>query len=120
MALAGANYEQIAKACGYRHRQSAMRAVREAIQEWAPIDPADAAALRDRELARLDRLQTAHWTNALRGDIPATDIVLKIMTRRARLLGLDAAVKVEATVSDEMDQQIQNLTQELERRAQGG
>lgn len=49
----------------------------------------DLAELRDVEALRLDRLQLAAWPQALRGDLPSIDRVLRIMERRARLLGLD-------------------------------
>jgi hypothetical protein len=115
LALAGASYDQIAKACGYQHRSSAMRIVRAAIQKWAPIDYADAAAVRDTELARLDRMQAAHWTKALKGDYRSTEMILRIMRRRAQLLGLDAALKIDATISDELDGKIDELITRINR-----
>lgn len=117
LALAGASYEQIAKACGYQHRSSAMRIVRDLIKKWAPIDPTDAEALRDTELARLDRLQAAHWTKALKADYRSTEMVLRIMRRRAQLVGLDAALKIDAGVSDELDGKITDLINRINRGA---
>ncbi len=38
------------------------------------------------DLLRLDQLQAAHYAKALAGDNPATDRVLAIMDRRAKLL----------------------------------
>lgn len=49
-----------------------------------------AEALRALEAERLDRLQLGHWKRAIGGDVAAANVVLKIMERRARLLGLDA------------------------------
>lgn len=115
LALAGASYDQIAKACGYQHRSSAMRIVRAAIAKWAPIDYQDASAVRDTELARLDRLQAAHWAKALKGDYRSTEMILRIMRRRAQLLGLDAALKIDATITDELDSKIEELVQRLNR-----
>ena len=109
MALAGASYEQIARECGWKNRSSACRAVEAAMQEWAPISAEDVRTLRDRELARLDRLQNAHWMNALRGDSRATELCLRISDRRARLLGLDAPVKVDAVVKSGLDAEIDEL-----------
>jgi len=43
---------------------------------------------RDLELMRLDQLQAALYPKAMQGDGPATDRVLAIMDRRAKLLGL--------------------------------
>lgn len=50
-----------------------------------------AAEIRQLEADRLDRLQAAVWMKALRGDLPALDRVLRVMERRAKLLGLDHA-----------------------------
>jgi hypothetical protein len=117
LALAGASYEQIAKACGYQHRSSAMRIVRDLVKKWAPIDPTDAEALRDTELARLDRLQAAHWTKALKGDYRSTEMILRIMRRRAQLVGLDAALKIDGGLSVELDEKITELVNRLNRGA---
>jgi hypothetical protein len=35
------------------------------------------------------------WTKALNGDVRAVDSVLRIMERRAKLLGLDAPTKID-------------------------
>ena len=41
------------------------------------------------ELARLDNLQSANWDMALQGDTRAGELCLKVMDRRAKLLGID-------------------------------
>ena len=48
------------------------------------------------EQVRLDALQFALWARAEQGDLVAVDCVLKIMERRARLLGLDATKRAES------------------------
>ncbi|MBT9516521.1 MAG: hypothetical protein IV112_07500 [Methyloversatilis discipulorum] len=45
--------------------------------------------IRTLELDRLDAMQTYLWGKAKRGNATAVDRILKIMERRARLLGLD-------------------------------
>lgn len=61
----------------------------------------DAQAVRQMEAERLDELLRGLWTKAKRGDPAAVDRVLKIMERRAKLLGLDAAseLNVSATLT---------------------
>jgi hypothetical protein len=56
--------------------------------------PADEVRLLD--LVRLDKLWAAHYTRACRGNHRSTMICLRIMERRARLLGLDAPLHVAA------------------------
>jgi hypothetical protein len=49
----------------------------------------DGAFIRALELDRLDNLQYAYWTAAMDGDINAGSQVLRIMERRAKLMGID-------------------------------
>jgi hypothetical protein len=86
LALAGHSYDEIAAACGYANRGTAWRTVTEALREQG-VD--QVSRLRRLELARLDRLQAAHWDGAVGGDVKAADRVLKVMAMRVRLLGLD-------------------------------
>lgn len=109
MALAGASYDKIAQECGWKNRSSAFRAVERAMKDWAPVDNDDVRTLRERELARLDRLQSAHWMRALQGDSRSTELCLRISDRRSKLLGLDMPTKIDATVKSEMDAEIDEL-----------
>lgn len=67
----------------------------------------DNATLREevlgKELKTLDLLQRALWPQALRGHVRSVEVMLSVMDRRAKYLGLDAAVKVqlEATRVDD-------------------
>lgn len=54
---------------------------------------ADAAELRAEEVSRLDAMLAGLWPDARRGHLGAVDRVLRLMERRARLLGLDAPEK---------------------------
>ena len=92
----GRSYREIARQVGigvasaHRLVAGAMADVRSAVAE-------DIVELRALELSRLDGLTVALWPKARRGELPAVDRVLKIMERRAKLLGLDAPVKVART-----------------------
>ena len=44
---------------------------------------------RELELARLDALQAAHWPQAVAGSVRSADLVLRVIDRRIKLLGLD-------------------------------
>ena len=61
-------------------------------------EPAD--EVRDLEVARLDAMLLPLWRRVQQGDERAVDRALKIMERRARLLGLDAPSKSEQSGSD--------------------
>ncbi len=90
----GCTYDEIAATLGYAGRGSAHKAVGAALHA---VRSEEVDTYRALELARLDRLQEAVWDKAVHGNLRAVDTVLKIMARRASLLGLDAPVKREIT-----------------------
>jgi hypothetical protein len=82
----GANYDKAAREVGYANRSGAFKAF------WKALGEREAEAVdthRALELTRLDALQRAVWEQAESGDVRALEAVLKIMDRRAKLLGLD-------------------------------
>lgn len=92
----GRSYREIAHAVGISVA-SAHRLVGTAIAEARTTVREDVVELRALELSRLDGLMVALWPKARRGELSAVDRVLKIMERRAKLLGLDAPVKLART-----------------------
>lgn len=90
----GFGYAQIAKELGcaqstaYSYVMSALAETRNAMQE-------DADVIRQMELERLDQMLPASLEKAKRGDDRAIRSVLSIMERRAKLLGLDAAGRLD-------------------------
>lgn len=74
------------------------------------------------ELLRLDDLLTSAYQGAMNGEVKMIDAVLKIMERRAKLLGLDAQVttrQVQLTVTPEQigamsDDELEQLIQQFE------
>ena len=90
---AGVSYRQIAEALGVDVRT----AHRDVMHELEQIEK-HAAELRPRvlqlELERADALWMASYPEAKRGHLGAIDRCVKIMERRAKLLGLDAATRV--------------------------
>lgn len=52
------------------------------------------------EIDRLDLLLVSVWADAMSGSVLHTDRALRIMERRAKLLGLDAPVRAELTGRD--------------------
>ena len=86
---AGASYRQIAQQTGVSHTQ-AHNDVTKAIADLAKKGEEDAQELRTLEAARLDALFLSVWQQARAGDLKAMDRCLRIMARRAKMLGLDA------------------------------
>jgi hypothetical protein len=92
----GLDYRSIAERIGYGSVASAHKAVQVALKKTLQ-EPAD--ELRTMEVARLDQMLLGLWPKAIKGDTWAVDRVLKIMERRAALLGLDAPLKREDTIN---------------------
>lgn len=95
--MEGTTFEEIATQCGYNSKQAAYDAVRREIEA---ITREPAMELVKLDLERLDALWQVPYLKAQAGDVYSLASCLKIMERRAKLLGLDAAVKVAATVDD--------------------
>lgn len=99
--LAGATLQQVADEVGWSSPQVAHEAILRSLRTILPQETRDEA--RRLELARLDRLELAHWPGAL----DATDggesekhgrIVLQCIQLRSKLLGLEAPVEVDVKV----------------------
>jgi hypothetical protein len=58
----------------------------------------DVTAIRTLETERLDLAQSAIWGKVLQGDNPSIANLLRIMERRAKLLGLDQPTRIQAEV----------------------
>ncbi|MBA8886149.1 hypothetical protein FHW12_000340 [Dokdonella fugitiva] len=91
----GMNFEDIARECGFTSRQRAHEAVTAEIKRITREPAEDVLVL---ELERLDAMFTTPYLNAQAGDLNAINACLRIMDRRAALLGIDAPKKVEAKV----------------------
>ena len=57
--------------------------------------------MRTLELERLDKLWFAMYRQATQGNQGAVDRCIRIMERRAKLLGLDAPTKTELSTKDD-------------------
>ncbi len=85
----GASYREIA-ALLQMSLGNAHRLVRRGLNRHLAKCGELADEIRTLELDRLDALQRSVWPQAEKGKVQAVDRILKIMERRARLLGLDA------------------------------
>lgn len=94
--LGAATYDEIGKALGVT-RGAAYAMVRRVMDRTAKQSQESADELRQLELARLDQLYFRMSILAEKSSAGATDRCLRIMERRARLLGLDAPEKRDLT-----------------------
>lgn len=93
----GLSYSQIAQRLGFNSPQVAWNAVESAIQRILR-EPAE--AVRTIELERIDAMFLSVFEKACDGDPMAITPCLRLMERRAKLLGLDAPVKTELSGKD--------------------
>ena len=94
--MAGATYAKIAEALGISVA-GAHGAVMRALKRLNEKVTEDAEEMRRLELERLDSLMLTLWPQAKRGNQGAIDRILRIMKRRAELLGLDAPARTDVT-----------------------
>lgn len=106
----GHTFEFIASRTGYSDKSGAYQAFKRAMHNTL-VEPA--AELRLIEVMRLDDLLRVWWPKAMNGSSVALDSVLKIMVRRSKLLGLDAAEMVRHQPSAEVVAEIERLGVEL-------
>jgi hypothetical protein len=72
-----------------------------------------ARTVREMELKRLNRIQRGHWEAAINGDTDAARTVVKLMKRRAKLLGLDEPDELDVTAGTDA-QTIEKLLDALQ------
>lgn len=110
MRRGGLTFDLIAKRLGYSGASGAFNAYQTACKR---ILVPEVDNLRLIETERLDIAQSAIWSNVLRGDVQSIITLLKIMERRARLLGLDMPTRAQIEVthydSDTIDAEVIRL-----------
>lgn len=114
MAVAGANYSEIADVLGYATPPLARQAVERAIA--ATVSNEGKEVIRDRLKLRLDRLQRSVMPKAVNPDHPehlsAVRTALALIDRYARLTGADAPTEhvIYAPTQSEMEAEIARLS----------
>ena len=83
--LQGHPFWKIGKALNC-HPSTAQSYVIRAMKDLLPLEKRE--VILQRELARLDQMQSAVYSDAASGDIASIEITLRIMNQRARYLGL--------------------------------
>jgi hypothetical protein len=96
---AGPSFERIGEKMGIS-KVRAHQLVTEAMEHTRQVIASGADELRAEEVARLDGMLEKLWPKARRGEVAAVDRVLKIGERRAKLLGIEAPVRIETTGKD--------------------
>ena len=82
----------------YADPSSARKAIMTGLRANLPDELRDDA--RRLELAKLDRLEQANWTEALQGNEKAAAIIVRCVDLRSKLLGLHAPQQVDVSVRE--------------------
>jgi hypothetical protein len=79
---------------------------------------------RELELDRLDTLQRTFWKSAVAGNPRSADFVLRVIDKRAKLLGLEAPLKIQAEVvtydGSDLDREVERVARIIEASTIGG
>lgn len=108
----GLSYQDIGARLGV-DKKTAWTYVQRAMAERARETATDRDALIGEQVEIIDTIIEGLLPKAAAGDARAAEVLLKALERHARLFGLDAPVRVNATVTDEMTAQILALADEL-------
>ena len=86
--------------------------VQRAFQEYQEQWRAEAKHFAELDLARIETILARLWPGVLQGDVKSCLAALRVLERRAKLLGLDAATKVQLS-QDESAPSVDDLRQRL-------
>jgi len=95
----GASFAAIGRALGVS-TVMAHNYIKKELAELAAATRESTDSLRQMELLRLDRMELSLWDQAINDkEFGAVDRVLKIMERRAKLMGLDAPATINKNIT---------------------
>lgn len=111
--IAGHTFEEIASELGYTYPSGAKKAVDTALFKTLK-EPAE--RLRDLEVARMDVMLKSLWPDVLAGKARSVEVAIKVLERRAKLLGLDAPLKfnVEQIITETAERHGLNADEQAE------
>jgi len=112
----GMTFDEIAIAVGYANSGGAQKAYERGMGRLVHDD---VKAERARMMDQLDMMLNAHWARSMAGNPDHTNTVLRVLERRARLLGLDMPIRTELTVTvwDTANEEGRELVEIYERLA---
>src|SRR5690606_29206641 len=98
----------IADQLGYADRSAAWIDIDRALKKNLREEAEAAESLRHVEIQRYDRLQAALWPKAIKGDTKAADTVVRIITARCKLEGVEPPTQI--ALEHRMDLEAQLVT----------
>ncbi|MFF4403601.1 hypothetical protein [Streptomyces sp. NPDC001404] len=113
MRLDGHSYDEITHVLGYSSRYDASRDFNRALEANLAAEHTSFEVYRETELRRLDAMYLALQQRIERGEPRAIEVALQVSARRCKMLGLDAAQRLEVLTIDAIDAQIAALHEQL-------
>lgn len=116
MRIAGYSPEEIATELGYTTTRAVSDDIYGAMSASLTLPDRQIDILREIEIRRMDMMLKALMPGIERGNTRSVEVGIRLLERRAKMLGLDSATKVEVFTIDTIDAQIAKLTEELAAR----
>lgn len=115
MRIAGVSNAVIAQRLGYSSPQLVSKDITTALKKAAKQEGMAAEELLHLEINRLDRMMASVWPKVIKGEVNAVEAALKIVNKRASLLGLDLIHRNGAADND-MASLLGNMLLQLQER----
>lgn len=109
----GYTLDEIAAETGYANRSGVHKAITRALKKRYQETTADRDAMIQRHLEISRGLIKALAVKASKGDTRAAEVIVQILARDAKLLGLDATVRVDVKVTDAMMAEVEELVEQM-------
>ena len=107
----GLTFEEIAAELQVDEKR-ARRLCSDAMEDARAQVAETAKELQALEVSRLDSMLNSIWDSAMRGNLAVIDRVIKIMERRAKMLGLDAQERLDSLTPEEIAMEAQRAIQQ--------
>ncbi|MEV1167355.1 hypothetical protein [Nonomuraea sp. NPDC049784] len=115
MRIAGVSNAVIAQRLGYSSPQLVSKDVTNALKKAAKQEAMAAEELLHLEINRLDRMMASVWPKVIKGEVNAVEAALKIVNKRASLLGLDL-INRNGAADNDMASLLGNMLLQLQDR----
>ncbi|MEV6154931.1 hypothetical protein AB0L53_31780 [Nonomuraea sp. NPDC052129] len=115
MRIAGVSNAVIAQRLGYSSPQLVSKDVTTALKRAAKQEAMAAEELLHLEINRLDRMMASVWPRVIKGEVNAVEAALKIVNKRASLLGLDL-INRNGAADNDMASLLGNMLIQLQQR----
>lgn len=92
----GVSYDDICTSLGFKSRAAAFKAVMSCLNR---LEKEPAEEVRKLEVSRIERLWMTYYPKAVKGDIKAAELCIKLASRRADLEGLDQPKEIRGILA---------------------